>query len=284
MQGAEIDMTRDYAYDPELNPFVSHTTAYNGNNALCLAAMANIAYEAKATIKKQAKVWGFRNFEFFEADGTEAFIIGDDDKIIVSFRGTQPDILLDWLTDVDIALINGPGGRVHNGFFHGVARIWPSLRKRITDFQDNAERPQSLWFTGHSLGAALATIAVARLRFHEDKPVYGLYTFGQPRTGDHRFANFANSDTMTGVYRFVNNNDIVTRVPPRALDYRHIGKMIYFTSDQEITSDIGLWIQFLDRISGRIDDLGKLGPDGLTDHDMSTYVGLMRKHAGVALR
>lgn len=274
---------RDFRYDPTETPFVSHTTAYSGNNALCLATMANLAYEADAAIENQVKSWGFRNFDFFQAGGSEAFITGDDDKIIVAFRGTQPDNLLDWLTDIDIVLINGPGGRVHNGFFHGVNRIWPELRQRIADFQDNAERPQSLWFTGHSLGAALATIAVARLRFEEDKPVYGLYTFGQPRTGDHRFAGFANSDTMTGIFRFVNNNDIVTRVPGRALDYRHLGKMIYFTSDQKIETDIGLWIQFLDRVSGHIDNLGNLGPDGLLDHDMSTYVSLVRKHAGATL-
>jgi len=278
-----MNKTIDYQYDPDINPFNSHTTAYNGNNALCLAAMANLAYNPRAVIKQQIKAWGFRHFEFVEADGSEAFIVGDDDKIIISFRGTEPLVLLDWLTDIDIVLIDGPGGRVHNGFFQGVARIWPALRRCLSDFQDNVERPQSIWFTGHSLGAALAAIAVARLRFDEDKPVYGLYTFGQPRTGDYHFANFANSDTMTGIYRFVNNNDIVTRVPPRALSYRHVGKMIYFTSDKKMTTDIGLWIQFLDRINGRIDDLGTLGPDGIRDHDMSTYIDLIRKHADVTL-
>ena len=275
---------RDYQYDPGTNPFASHTTAYNGNNALCLAAMANLAYEPKATIENQVGAWGFERFDFFEAGGSEVFIAGADEKIIVAFRGTQPKQLVDWLTDVDIVLVDGPGGRVHNGFFQGVARVWPSLRQRITDFQDNAERAQSLWFTGHSLGAALATVAVARLRFEEDKPVYGLYTFGQPRTGNQRFANFTNMDRMTGAYRFVNNNDIVTRVPPRSLDYRHVGKMIYFTSGGRVETDIGFWMQFLDRVRGRMDDLGELGPDGIRDHDMSTYVGLVRKHAKAKLK
>jgi triacylglycerol lipase len=240
----------DYRYDPGTHPFVSHATAYNGNNALFLAAMANLAYEREATVRSQAGAWGFERFDFFEAGGSEAFIVGDDQKIVVAFRGTEPEKLVDWLTDVNIVLVDGPGGRVHNGFSHGVKRVWRDLRQRITDFQDNAERPQSLWFTGHSLGAALATIAVALLRFEEDKPVYGLYTFGQPRTGDQGFANFTNMDTMAGTYRFVNNNDIVTRVPPRALDYRHVGKMIYFTSGGRAETDIGFWMQFLDTGSG----------------------------------
>ena len=270
---------RDYQYDPGDHPFASHTTAYNGNNALCLAAMANLAYEPEATIQTNIQKWRFEKFDFFEARGSEVFVAGDDEKIIVSFRGTEPDRLRDWLTDVDIALVNGLGGRVHNGFYEGVARIWPGLRERITAFQDNTDRPQALWFTGHSLSAALATIAVAKLRFEEDKPVYGLYTFGHPRTGDQDFARSSNSDTMTGTYRFVNNNEVVTRVPPRALNYRHVGKMIYFTSEKTMETDIGFWAQFLDRVKGRIDDLGELGPDGISDHDMSTYVGLVRMHA-----
>lgn len=274
---------RDLAYDPRANPFASHTTAYNGNNALCLAVMANLAYEPETTIRKELLGWGYHKIDFFSVGGSEIFIAGDDEKIIVSFRGTQPSQLSDWLTDIDIALIDGPGGRVHNGFFHGVARVWGDLRQRITDFQDDAAKPQSLWFTGHSLGAALATIAVAKLRYLEDKPVYGLYTFGQPRSGDRVFAGYSNADTMTRTFRFVNNNDIVTRVPPRAMEYRHIGKLIYFNSDGVADTDIGPWLQFLDRVKGRIDDLGDLGPDGLLDHDMSTYVGLVRRHVDAPL-
>lgn len=274
---------RDYRYDPAANRFASHTTDYDGNNALCLAAMANLAYEDKAVVEAQVTAWGLR-FKFFEEGGVQAFIAGDSDKIIVSFRGTEPDKLEDLLTDVNLVLVDGYGGQVHNGFKQGVEHVWAGLRQCITDFQDNADRPQSLWFTGHSLGAALATIAVARLRYDEDKPVYGLYTFGQPRTGDQQFSRLVNADTMTATFRFVNNNDVVTRVPPRALNYRHVGKLIYFTSAGEASTDIGFWAQFLDRVQGRINDLGQLGPAGLNDHDMSTYVSHVRANVNKALR
>ena len=271
---------RDLEPDASIENFESHTTRYNGNNALCLAVMANLAYEKKCVIEPQIADWGFPNFEFFDVKGTQAFIAGDNEKIIVSFRGTEPKYLEDLLTDVRFALVDGPGGQVHAGFNQSVALVWESLRDHITKFQDNAERPQALWFTGHSLGAALATIAVARLRHDEDKPVYGLYTFGHPRTGDQQFADHVNRDSMTRTYRFVNNNDVVTRVPFRSMRYRHVGKLIYFTKEGDAETDIDFWAKLLDRAHGRFEDVGKLGTDGLGDHDMSNYVGLVRKNVG----
>ena len=43
----------------------------------------------------------------------------------------------------------------------------------------------SVWYTGHSLGGALASLATAQMR-RQEVPVDGLYTFGQPRTGSLR--------------------------------------------------------------------------------------------------
>lgn len=51
----------------------------------------------------------------------------------------------------------------------------------------------------------------------------GLYTFGQPRTGDREFARKPDADFEQQTFRYVNNNDIVTRVPFRAMNYSHVG-------------------------------------------------------------
>jgi len=64
-----------------------------------------------------------------------------------------------------------------------------------------------VWATGHSLGAALAALLVARLRFEEDEPVYGLDTFAQPRTGDRAFARAFDADSRDLTFRFVNTSD-----------------------------------------------------------------------------
>lgn len=87
------------------------------------------------------------------------------------------------------------------------------------------------------MGAALATLAAAYLRDAgrhpddpKDKPVNGLYTFGCPRAGNRDFERAFNQDSGARAFRFVNNNDIVTRVPPRELDYSHVGKFLYFSA------------------------------------------------------
>src|SRR5206468_3937560 len=38
-------------------------------------------------------------------------------------------------------------------------------------------------------------------------------------------------------YRFVNDHDVVPRVPPRAFDYTHTGRLIHFDSDGEPDAD-----------------------------------------------
>jgi triacylglycerol lipase len=138
-----------------------------------------------------------------------------------------------------------------------------------------------LWFTGHSLGAALATLAVAKLRYEEDKPVYGLYTFGQPRTGDRNFERTFNQDFKPRAFRFVNNNDVVPRVPPRELRYSHVGTFLCFDADGKLHSDISWWYRLLDSIKGNIEDFLKPGTDGIRDHAMNNYLHNLEKNLGV---
>ena len=86
------------------------------------------------------------------------------------------------------------------------------------------EAKRKIWMTGHSLGAALATLAADRYG-----NVQGVYTFGSPRVGDGAFKkNFE-----VEAYRIVNNKDIVTRVPPPGR-YKHVGDIKFIDADGNI--------------------------------------------------
>lgn len=257
-----------------MNQFSHASTSFSSHNAVMLGHAALLAYEDEPAISAQVNLWNMNNFCFMSQSETQCFVAGDDTKIIVSFRGTEPGKLKDWATDAQLFLGPGPFGIVHQGFLGALTAVWPAVQDALRNFQDKA---QSLWFTGHSLGAALATLAVAQLR-KEAKPVYGLYTFGQPRVGNSEFEQRFNMDFKSMCFRYANNNDVVTRIPLRTMGYRHVGNCLYFDHNGILQTDVSYWWKFLDSVEGRIDDLGKLGPDAIKDHSMKTYLKLLRKN------
>ncbi len=253
--------------------FFPHTTQYRYQNAVLMAKAAKLAYESPEVIHAKITTWGFSQFAFFDRKETQAFVTGNRDMILVAFRGTEPDKLKDWMTDIQFRRKPGPYGKVHRGFLRSLNYVWSDIHNALSSFQD---RGQSLWFTGHSLGAALATLAVAKMG-EDARPVNGLYTFGQPRVGGRTFARNFNGDFKSLSFRFVNSNDIVTRVPTRELGFRHVGQVFYIDSSGILHDDIHWWNQFVDRVKGHIDDLGKIGTAGLKDHSMAKYVRNLAK-------
>ena len=257
--------------------FQPATTYYHPDNAVALAEAALLAYSDAASIASNALQWGFPRSRFIDRRETQTFVMANDQAVVVAFRGTEPGKLLDWMSDLDTQFADGPFGLVHDGFNLALSRVWEELNASVAEFQDQG---QSLWLTGHSLGAALATLATARWR-EQDKPVHGLYHFGSPRVGDRVFERTFDQDFAARNFRFVNNADLVTRVPLRATGYSHAGTMLYFTDKGDLTADPGWWDAFLNRMQGRIEDLGTMGPADIKEHSMDRYVELTTKNRAV---
>ena len=94
--------------------------------------------------------------------------------------------------------------------------------------------------TGHSLGAALATLTASYLTQTPLANMVHLYSFGSPRVGDRVF-----SERITTVNhdRYVNCCDLVTGIPPESLGYQHVGTLHYINrlgsiEDSIIDADI----------------------------------------------
>ena len=131
---------------------------------------------------------------------------------------------------------------------------------------------QPLWITGHSLGGALATLAAARFALEMDKPVRGIYTFGQPRVGDREFARIFDAELKQRFFRFVNNSDIVTRIPTRELFFSHVGSLRFFDSNGDIFDDVSWWQEFLETIKGTLKQHIDLIPANIGNHKMERYI------------
>lgn len=201
---------------------------------------------------------GYTHFEWFEASDTQVAVLETDEQIIVVFRGTTN--VQDWMVNLDVWQEPFMYGKVHSGFREALDVVWDDVKNAVQD-------SRTLYVTGHSLGGALATMAAARFGAASD----GLYTFGSPRVGDKDFAKAFNAVHRS--YRFVNNNDIVPRIPIR--DYYHIGQLHHFTCKAVMwTNPHWGWIEF-DRLLGR---LGGRVADGIKDHNIADYVNLAAKY------
>lgn len=179
---------------------------------------------------------------YFDADGAQAYGLRMPDFTMIVFRGTEPtefsDIIADikaWPSESDTV------GNVHSGFKGELDKIYPEIVGWLKQFDH-----KKLVVTGHSLGAAMATLFAAR----QSKLDYDvcLYTFGSPRVGNDEWAEqFANIEA----YRFVNNNDIVCTVPPFGY-YTHIGELHYMSYTGKIILGTTWYQRLHDKVRGRI--------------------------------
>ena len=268
--------------------FVPFSTQYEPKNALLLAKAAQLAYyHDEDYVQRQLTGWGLPESYHFDHKETQGFVATNDEAIILAFRGTEVPQLRDWMTDLRTWLDPGPQGEVHSGFQKALHDVWDEVWSQIQIYQGQKQdgaiitgSGKSLWITGHSLGAGLATLAAAKLRLEMDEGVFGLYTFGSPRVGDRVFAEAFNAAFGKYAFRFVNDNDVVSRIPLRKMRYSHVGRLIYIDSQGDLHDDIGWWWRFLERIKAGIEDYldDDKVPKAYLDHDIRDYIAALENN------
>ena len=155
-------------------------------------------------------------------------------RLFIVFRGTQSTgekISNNMAGKFDAVFDNLQGGHVHRGFH----RCYESVRPAIQSFLLAHAGPESLIrVTGHSLGGALASLAAMDIATG-GLPCRALevHTFASPLVGGARWArHFARQ--RLAAWRIANRRDVVTKVPPAFLGYRHVGVPIRFTSAKRL--------------------------------------------------
>ena len=257
-------------------PFRHRTSAFDMVNAWWLIEASTLAYAEEDFVRPVFQKVGLTDVKFFTGDSTQCFVANNDAFVIVVFRGTEirrrrdesgfpfHNIIADFKTDIHVILTDWDQDRmVHGGFKNALEEVWE--KKGLIEYiksKDTANR--TLWFTGHSLGAALATLAADRY----DGKVQGLYTFGSPCVGNIDFAKYF----LISAYRFVNNNDIVTHLPPLNR-YEHVGEVKFIDGNGIVQDNLP---------HGRVSDvansmdqvrhgLAHLIPERVVDHVPTLY-------------
>ena len=231
--------------------FNLETTKFSIENALLFAKLSDIAYEKSEDIEKAGKSLGFKDFYFIQNPpnsqniDVQGFILSNYTSVVLVFRGTEPKKWKDWVTNLKFDLKKFPIGEVHDGFLASLNIVWDGVLRKLKEFEFDKKR---IWIAGHSQGGAIATLATAQLR-NLFLPINGLYTFGSPRVGNTDFTNYFNAIFKERTFRFVNNNDIVPRIPPRIpLNYEHVGQLYFLGGDDKIYSDSEHWYNQLRKI------------------------------------
>ena len=229
--------------------------------SLLFAKLSKIAYNNKKEATSQAKRLGFTTVEFYDRDGAQAYRFMNKDDIVIACRGTEPSEFQDIKADLKaMPVLAETVGRVHRGFKQEVDDLWPMVEE---DLIRKANVNKTLWFCGHSLGAAMATIMASRCHLYPSiKPVEELYTYGSPKVG---WPGYVRSLAVTH-HRWRNNNDIVTKVPLWIMGYRHHGNLHYITSDSKIGKP-----GFVDWCKGMWDGIKNKKFDSIGDHDIQAY-------------
>jgi len=162
-------------------------------------------------------VMDFKLVDTYNVQGTQAFLAArtsppedgsSGERIaVLSFRGTEPDIR-DYAADLKAHKSEREGFIVHTGFWDAFKCVEARIKNDLRELGDDC----ALYITGHSLGGALALIATREVA---SDSTGACYTFGSPRVAGYGFAQ----EIRTPIYRVVNSNDVVPRLPPAYLTH-----------------------------------------------------------------
>lgn len=214
--------------------------------------VARLLLQSSRQITRQASKYGFHFSsvsDFVSIGGPFCGLFWPKDSnekwIVIAFKGTSPTNFSEFMVDATIVHCNAHSffgnGSLHQGFYSSLApgpesdvdpyaNILHSLKHVAKSLKGGGDEKVNLWITGHSLGAALASLLYARLLFSPkdlgpDLVLRQGYMFGTPRVADAQFISafdFASStpfgDTTQSLWRVVDRWDIVTHVPPGLAD------------------------------------------------------------------
>jgi hypothetical protein len=131
--------------------------------------------------------------------------------IYVSFRGSES--IQNWLDNLDVKTVTYPACskcEVHEGFYKAEQSCFSSVLSEVKSLKQKFPS-YSVIVTGHSLGAALATLTAYDLQQNGVSGVR-MFNFGSPRVGNDEFAAWGSS-YISDFSRVTHHKDMVVHSP-----------------------------------------------------------------------
>lgn len=216
--------------------------AYDKALALELCEHSVAEYGLSNTYGRWARARGFVGADSIDRGSTQIGVAYDDERIVISARGTSQT--LDWLDDfLPFRITWSPfvDGRIHFG-------VRLQMRRALDDLLDTVRsmmvaKLRKIYITGHSLGAALASLIRCVLE-HDGFRIEAVYTFESPRVGNKKWGDWYDAGYRSNSFRVVNINegeqDIVTRVPLSRFGWCHVGRPVILSGGTAYESE-AMW-------------------------------------------
>lgn len=223
---------------------------------LFLAQCSQVAYKLER--KKSFPKLGIKVEKILrDQEGqVRGFLAMRGEEAIVAIKGTAS--LEDAAADVDLSKVEFNSTFVHAGFkeYHDAVRY---------DVYQFVKHHRRVLITGHSLGAAVATLLAMTIALDTHTDV-SIATFGSPRVGDNTFVelfNFLIPDSTRVVHDF----DIITRIPK--IGYYHINTELQLDDHGKLMGKLRKAYNFF---------FADISGEALSDHSAASYVKVVRMY------
>lgn len=210
-----------------LHQFVSASYDWaTGNTSIWLSAAAYCETNTYSTRTFKGYSTGFvvTNVIDDKAEDVQGYIgyLPSQDSIYVVYRGSTS--ISDWVNNLDAITTDYnkcSGCSVHKGFYKAEQTVITGVISQVKELRTKFPSYRVV-VTGHSLGAAMATLTTLDLMDAGVSNIH-MFHFGSPRVGNTAFANYA-SAKITDRNRNTHHKDMVPHCPMHERFTHHSGE------------------------------------------------------------
>mgnify|MGYP006077442877 FL=1 len=262
-----ISQNAEILEDLNLAKFDNDFSTYNQLTSIYCSQISEVAYWDSDEINELNKLMNEKypddnhHWELIDhydkKDHTQALLWGNKNFLIIAFRGTEPSLFKDWITDAKFwnyennpdskeDLANMPAG--HGGFRRSLMSLITKedIFKKIDEIilkcsSESLKSNFPIYLTGHSLGAAISQLFIEPLNY-KGYNFSGAYHFAPPLAVSCTLNDYMKEKYGDMVYDIVNYKDYVPRAGRNGV--AHFGKFHRICKNGLIYSETEAYIKF----------------------------------------